>query len=152
MFNGAETLVIASSFDAYASGSDGDGNWKQYRIYSRVRTGTSNTSDYLEGFLRNNTTKIYQNNYAEVQISSEGYATNQLEDYNYVDLKGIIIFSSLLFASNGIPQVKVTKEIKWAFDYIKKVMSIPKLTKAQRQCGMLMIVSWKILDFIFQIK
>ena len=112
MFNGAETLVMASSFDAYASGSDSEGNWKQYHIHGRVGTGTSNTSDYLEGFLRNNTTKIYQDNYAEVQISPEWYATSQLEDYNYVDLKWLIIFPSPLFAANGIPTVTVTKRDK----------------------------------------
>ena len=112
MFNGAETLVMASSFDAYASGSDSEGNWKQYHIHGRVGTGTSNTSDYLEGFLRNNATKFYQNNYAEVQISPEWYATSQLEDYNYVDLKWLIIFPSPLFAANGIPQVTVTKRDK----------------------------------------
>ena len=63
MFNGAETLVMASSFDAYASGSDWEGDWKQYHIHGRVGTGTSNTSDYLEGFLRNNATKFYQNRF-----------------------------------------------------------------------------------------
>ena len=107
MFNGAETLVMASSFDAYASGSDSEGNWKQYHIHGRVGTGSSNTSDYLEGFLRNNATKFYQNNYAEVQISPEWYATTSFEDYNYVDLKWLIIFPSPLFAAKGIPQVTV---------------------------------------------
>ena len=112
MFNGAQTLVMASSFDAYASGSDSDGNWKQYHIHGRVGTGTSNTSDYLEGFLRNNQSKIYQNNYAEVQISPEWYATTSFEDYNYVDLKWLLIFPSPLFAANGIPTVTVTKRDK----------------------------------------
>ena len=112
MFNGAETLVMASSFDAYASGSDSEGNWKQYHIHGRVGTGTSNTSDYLEGFLRNNATKFYQNSYAEVQISPEWYATTSFEEYNYVDLKWLIIFPSPLFAANGIPQVTVTKRDK----------------------------------------
>ena len=112
MFNGAETLVMASSFDDYASGSDEEGNWKQYHIHGRVGTGSSNTSDYLEGFLRNNTTKIYQNNYAEVEIAPEWYSTSQLEDYNYVDLKWLIIFPSPLFAANGIPTVTVTKRDK----------------------------------------
>ena len=112
MFNGAETLVMASSFDAYASGSDEEGNWKQYHIHGRVGTGTSNTSDYLEGFLRNNQSKIYQNNYAEVQISPEWYATTSFEDYNYVDLKWLLIFPSPLFAANGIPTVTVTKRDK----------------------------------------
>ena len=112
MFDGAETLVMASSFDAYASGSDSEGNWKQYHIHGRVGTGSSNSSDYLEGFLRNNTSKIYQNNYAEVQISPEWYATSQLEDYNHVDLKWLIIFPSPLFVANGIPTITVTKRDK----------------------------------------
>ncbi len=112
MFNGAETLVMASSFDDYASGSDEEGDWKQYHIHGRVGTGTSNTSDYLEGFLRNNATKFYQNSYAEVQISPEWYATTNFEEYNYVDLKWLIIFPSPLFAANGIPQVTVTKRDK----------------------------------------
>ena len=103
---------MASSFDDYASGSDEEGDWKQYHIHGRVGTGTSNTSDYLEGFLRNNATKFYQNSYAEVQISPEWYATTNFEEYNYVDLKWLIIFPSPLFAANGIPQVTVTKRDK----------------------------------------
>ena len=75
LFNGAETLVMASSYDAYSSGSDDDGDWKQYHLHGRVGKGTSSSSDYLEGFNRNNPTKIYQNNYAEVEISPEWYAT-----------------------------------------------------------------------------
>lgn len=87
MFNGAKTLVMASSFDAYASGSDGEGNYKQYHRHGRVGTGTSNSSDYLEGFSRNNPGKIYETSYAEIQISPTFYATTDFEDFNYVDLK-----------------------------------------------------------------
>ena len=112
MFNGAETLVMASSFDAYASGSDEEGNYKQYRRHGRVGTGTSNSSDYLEGFSRNNTGKIYETNYAEIQISPTFYATTDFEDFNYVDLKWLLVFPSPLFAANGIPQVTVTKRDK----------------------------------------
>ena len=112
MFDGAETFVLASSFDAYASGSDSEGSYKQCHLHARVGTGTSNTSDYLEGFDRNNPTKVYQNNYAEVEIAPEWYATSQLDDYNYVELKWLLIFPSPLFAANGIPQVTVTKREK----------------------------------------
>ncbi len=112
MFNGAETLVMASSFDAYASGSDEEGNYKQYHRHGRVGTGTSNSSDYLEGFSRNNTGKIYETNYAEIQISPTFYATTDFEDFNYVDLKWLLVFPSPLFAANGIPQVTVTKRDK----------------------------------------
>ncbi|MBR3140302.1 MAG: hypothetical protein IKF11_05500 [Methanobrevibacter sp.] len=112
MFNGAKTLVMASSFDAYNQGSDDDGNYKQYHLHGRVGTGSSNASDYLEGFDRNNPTKFYQNDYAEVEISPEWYATASLEDYNYVDLKWLLIFPSPLFSANGIPQITVTKREK----------------------------------------
>lgn len=109
MFTGAETLLMASSFDAYSSGSDDEGNWKKYHIHGRAGTGTSNTSDYLEGFMRNNPTKIYQNDYNEVSISPEWFLTDEFEEYNYVDLKWLLIFPSPLFAANGIPQITVTK-------------------------------------------
>ena len=112
MFEGAKTLVLASSFDAYASGSDEEGDWKQYHLHGRVGDGTSNTSDYLEGFNRNNPSKIYQTNYAEIEISPTWFATTDFEDYNYVDLKWLLIFPSPLFAVNGIPQVTVTKRDK----------------------------------------
>lgn len=38
MFSGAKTLVMASSWDAYSSGSDDEGDWKQYHIHGRVGT------------------------------------------------------------------------------------------------------------------
>ncbi len=112
MFTGAKTLVLASSFDAYNQGSDEEGNWKQYHFHDRVGTGSSNTSDYLEGFSRNNPSKIYQSNYAEIEISPTLYATTDFEDFNYVDLKWLMVFPSPLFAANGIPQVTVTKRDK----------------------------------------
>ena len=112
MFNGAKTLVMASSFDAYASGSDEEGNYKQYHRHGRVGTGTSNSSDYLEGFSRNNPGKIYETNYAEIQISPTFYATTDFEDFNYVDLKWLLIFPSPLFAVNGIPTITVTERTK----------------------------------------
>ena len=110
MFTGAETLVMASSWDTYSSGSDSEGDYKQYHIHGRVGTGTSNAADYLEGFSRNNPTKVYQNSYGEVEISPEWYLTNELEEYNYIDLKWLLIFPSPLFAANGIPQITVTEK------------------------------------------
>ena len=68
MFNGAETLVQTNSNDAYASGSDEDGDYKQYHFHGRVSKGFSSDSDYLEGFDRNNPTKIYATTYNEVEI------------------------------------------------------------------------------------
>lgn len=110
MFEGAKTLVMASSFDKYSSGSDDDGDWRQYHIHGRVGTGTSSTSDYLEGFSRNNPSKFYDNNYAEIEISPTEYATTDFEEFNYFDLKWILIFPSPLFAANGIPTITVTEK------------------------------------------
>ena len=110
MFEGEQTMVMASSFDAYASGSDDEGNYKQCHTHGRVGTGTSIDSDYLEGFNRNNTIKIYQTEYAEVEISPTWYSTTDLEDYNYVDLKWMLIFPSPLFAVNGIPTITLTEK------------------------------------------
>ena len=110
MFNGVETLVMASSWDAYLSGSDSDGNYKQYHLHGRVGTGSSSSSDYLEGFLRNNPTKFYESDFSEIEIAPEEYATENLDEYNYVDLKWMLIFPSPLFAANGIPTVTVTEK------------------------------------------
>ena len=110
MFTGSKTLVLASSWDAYSSGSDEEGDYKQYHLHGRVGTGTSSSLDYIEGFSRNNPTKIYQQNYAEVEIAPEWFATSSLDDYNYVDLKWLLIFPSPLFAANGIPQITVTEK------------------------------------------
>lgn len=110
MFEGAKTLVMASSFDTYSSGSDDEGDWRQYHIHGRVGTGTSSSSDYLEGFSRNNPSKFYDNNYAEIEISPTGYATTDFEEFNYFDLKWILIFPSPLFAANGIPTITVMEK------------------------------------------
>ena len=112
MFNGAETLVQVSSWDAYNQGSDEDGDYKQYHIHGRVGNGFSSSSDYLEGFSRNNPTKIYDNNFAEVEISPTFFETTEFEDYNYVDLKWLLIFPSPIIAANGIPQITVTERTK----------------------------------------
>ena len=40
------------------------------------------------------------------------YATTDFEDFNYVDLKWMMVFPSPLFAANGIPQVTVTTRDK----------------------------------------
>ena len=112
MFNGAKTLVQVSSWDAYNSGSDDEGSYKQYHIHGRVGNGFSASSDYLEGFSRNNPTKIYDNNFAEVEISPTFYATTEFEDFNYVDLKWILIFPSPIIGANGIPTVTVTERTK----------------------------------------
>lgn len=110
MFNGAETLVMASSFDAYNSGSDSEGDYKQYHIHGRVGTGFSSSSDYLEGFSRNNSAKYYDNSYAEIEVSPTFYATTDFEDFNYVDLKWMLVFPSPLLAANGIPTITVTEK------------------------------------------
>ena len=112
MFNGAKTLVQVSSWDAYNSGSDDEGSYKQYHIHGRVGNGFSASSDYLEGFSRNNPTKIYYTNFAEVEISPTFFATSEFEDYNYVDLKWMLIFPSPIIGANGIPQVTVTERTK----------------------------------------
>ena len=130
MFDGAKTLVMASSFDAYSSGSDDEGNWKQYHIHGRVGTGTSNSSDYLEGFMRNNPTKIYQNDYNEVFISPEWYLTDEFEEFNYVDLKWLLIFPSPLFAANGIAAITVTqRQTKTGIRLYKGSHEYPKAYK-----------------------
>ena len=112
MFNGAKTLVQVSSWDAYNSGSDDEGSYKQYHIHGRVGNGFSASSDYLEGFSRNNPTKIYDNNFAEVEISPTFYATTEFEDFNYVDLKWLLIFPSPIIGANGIPTVTVKERTK----------------------------------------
>ena len=133
LFNGAKTLVMASSFDSYSSGSDDEGNWKQYHIHGRVGTGTSSTSDYLEGFIRNNPTKIYQNEYAEVEISPEWYATTDFDEFNYVDLKWLLIFPSPLFAANGIPTITITeRDSKHGIRLYKGSHEYPKAYKGSR--------------------
>ena len=110
MFNGTKTLVLTSSFDMYNQGSDSEGDYKQYHIHGRVGTGFSSSSDYLEGFSRNNSTKYYDNSYAEIEVSPTFYATTDFEDFNYVDLKWMLVFPSPLFAANGTPTITVTQK------------------------------------------
>ena len=112
MLDGVSDLIMSSSWDAYNSGTDEEGDWKQYHYHMRAGTGFSASSDYLEGFIRNNPGKIYETNYAEIQISPTFYATTDFEDFNYVDLKWLLIFPSPLFAANGIPTVTVTERTK----------------------------------------
>ncbi len=110
MFNGIETLVQVNSNDAYASGSDEDGDYKQYHFHGRVSKGFSSDSDYLEGFDRNNPTRVYATTYNEVEIIPNWYETNEFENFNYVDLKWLLIFQSPILAANGIPQITVTEK------------------------------------------
>ena len=112
MFDGAETLVQVNSNDAYASGSDEEGDYKNYHFHGRVSKGFSSDSDYLEGFDRNNPTRVYATTYNEVEIIPNWYETNEFEDFNYVDLKWLLIFPSPILATNGIPQVTVTERTK----------------------------------------
>ena len=133
MFNGAETLLMASSWDAYSSGSDDDGDWKQYHIHGRVATGLFNNADYIEGFLRNNPTHIYQKEYAEVNISPEWYATSDFEEWNYVDLKWLLIFPSPMFAANGIPEITFTeKDTRTGIRLYKGKHEYPKAYKGSK--------------------
>lgn len=133
MFNGAKTSNHVSSGDAYSSGSDDEGNWKQYHLHGRVSTGTSDTADYLEGFARNNPTRIYQTNYGEVEISPEWYVTADFEEFNYVDLKWMLIFPSPLFAANGIATVTVTeKSSKTGIRLYKGEHEYPKTYKGSK--------------------
>ena len=112
MFDGAETLVQVNSNDAYASGSDEEGDYKNYHFHGRVSKGFGSDSDYLEGFDRNNPTRVYATTYNEVEIIPNWYETNEFEDFNYVDLKWLLIFPSPILAANGIPQVTVTERTK----------------------------------------
>lgn len=80
--------------------------------------------------MRNNPTKYYQNEYAEIEISPTWYATSDFEEYNYVDLKWILIFPSPLFAANGIPEITVTeKQSKHGIRLFKGEHEYPKAYK-----------------------
>ena len=133
MFNGAKTLVLTSSFDAYNQGSDDEGNYKQYHIHGRVGTGFSSSSDYLEGFDRNNPTKYYGNTYAEMEVSPTFYATDEFEEFNYVDLKWMLVFPSPLIAANGIPTITVTEsDSKHGIRLYKGSHEYPKAYRGSR--------------------
>ena len=110
MFDGAKTLVQVNSNDSYGSGTDEEGSYKTYHFHGRVSNGFSSSSDYLEGFDRNNPSHIYDNNYHEVEICPNMFATTDFEDYNYVDLKWLLIFPSPKLGANAIPQVTVTEK------------------------------------------
>ena len=126
MFDGAETLVQVNSNDAYASGSDEERNYKNYHFHGRVSKGFSSDSDYLEGFDRNNPTRVYATTYNEVEIIPNWYETNEFEDFNYVDLKWLLIFPSPILAANGIPQVTVTERTKRDIRLYKGSHEYPK--------------------------
>ena len=133
MFDGAKTLVMASSWDEYNHGSDDGGNYKQYHIHGRVGTGFSSSSDYLEGFSRNNPTKYYDNNFAEVEISPTFFATEEFEEFNYVDLKWLLIFPSPIIAANGIPTITVTeRDSKHGIRLYKGSHEYPKAYKGSQ--------------------
>lgn len=133
MFDGAKTLVMASSWDEYNHGSDDEGNYRKYHIHGRVGTGFSSSSDYLEGFSRNNPTKYYSSNFAEVEISPTFYATEEFEEFNYVDLKWLLIFPSPIIAANGIPTITVTeKDSKHGIRLYKGSHEYPKAYKGNQ--------------------
>lgn len=77
---------MSSSWDAYNSGTDEEGDWKQYHYHMRAGTGFSDSSDYLEGFGRNNPTHIHQTTYDEVMIDATFYEDSELSNFNYFDL------------------------------------------------------------------
>lgn len=109
MFEGAKTLVQAISFDAYNYGSDDEGDYVQYHTHSYSGTGFSASADYLEGFQRDNVGRCYDNNFHEVEIAPTMFADENKEEYNYVDLKWLLIFPSPLFAANGIPTIEIAE-------------------------------------------
>ena len=133
MFNGTKTLVQVNSNDAYASGSDEEGNYKQYHFHGRVSNGFSSDSDYLEGFDRNNPTKIYDNNYHEIEVAPGWFLTTAFEEYNYIDLKWMLIFPSPLLAANSIPAITVTqRDSKTGIRLYKGSHEYPKAYKGSR--------------------
>ena len=80
--------------------------------------------------MRNNPTKIYQNYYNEVFISPEWYLTDEFEEFNYVDLKWLLIFPSPLFAANGIAAITVTqRQTKTGIRLYKGSHEYPKAYK-----------------------
>ena len=130
MFKGSKTLVQVNSNDAYASGSDSGGNYKQYHFHGRLSNGFSSDSDYLEGFDRNNPTKIYDNEYHEVEVAPAWFLTNEFDEYNYVDMKWMLIFPSPILGVNSIPTITVTeKKTKTGIRLYKGSHEYPKAYK-----------------------
>ena len=105
LFSGSKTLIQSSSYDAYYEGDD----YKQYHLHGRVADGFSDASDFLEGFSRNNQTKFYTDNFAEVEIAPSWYSSSDFDEFNYADIKWMLIFPSPVLANNPIPKLTVTE-------------------------------------------
>ena len=130
LLDGVSDLVMSSSWDAYNSGTDEEGDWKQYHYHMRAGIGFSASSDYLEGFGRNNPTHIHQTTYDEVMIDATFYEDSELSNFNYFDLKWLLVFPSPLFAANGIPTITVTeKDSKHGIRLYKGSHEYPKAYK-----------------------
>ena len=130
MLDGVSDLIMSSSWDAYNSGTDEEGDWKQYHYHMRAGNGFSASSDYLEGFMRNNPTHVHQTTYDEVMIDATFYEDSELSNFNYFDLKWLLVFPSPLFAANGIPTIKVTeKDSKHGIRLYKGEHEYPKAYK-----------------------
>ena len=130
MLDGVSDLVMSSSWDAYNSGTDEEGDWKQYHYHMRAGNGFSASSDYLEGFMRNNPTHVHQTTYDEVMIDATFYEDSELSNFNYFDLKWLLVFQSPLFAANGIPTITVTeKDSKHGIRLYKGEHEYPKAYK-----------------------
>ena len=107
-----------------------EGDWKQYHLHMRAGTGYSASSDFLEGFERNNPTHIHQATYDEVMIDATFYEDSELSSFNYFDLKWLLVFPSPLFAANGIPTITVTeKDSKHGIRLYKGSHEYPKAYK-----------------------
>lgn len=96
----------------------------------RAGTGFSDSFDYLEGFGRNNPTHIHQTTYDEVMIDATFYEDSELSNFNYFDLKWLLVFPSPLFSANGIPTITVTeKDSKHGIRLYKGSHEYPKAYK-----------------------
>ena len=130
LLNGVGDLVMSSSWDAYNSGTDDDGDWKQYHIHMRAGTGFSASSDYLEASSRNNPSQIHQTTYDEVMMDATYYADTEFSEFNYLDLKWLLVFPSPIIAFNNIPTITVTeKDSKHGIRLYKGSHEYPKAYK-----------------------
>ena len=130
LLDGVSDLVMSSSWDAYNSGTDDEGDWKQYHLHMRAGTGFSASSDYLEGFDGNNPTHIHQTTYDEVMIDATFYEDSELSNFNYFDLKWLLVFPSPIIAFNNIPTITVTeKDSKHGIRLYKGAHEYPKAYK-----------------------
>ena len=58
------------------------------------------------------------------------YATTDFEEFNYVDIKWMLVFPSPLFAANGIPTITVTeRDAKHGIRLYKGAHEYPKAYK-----------------------